>query len=140
MTGYIISLLILVLVVIAWRYASTRKAATTVTTKPKRLLSFTTAHTPKEVLQTLIEKTPGSDYTIDSVDEEHLCLILSTPPTATTWGFFYPVYLTQQDEGRTLVEVGIQSKLYQMGPLVRRQHERCLAHINRALSSEVGTA
>ncbi len=61
MTGYIITFFILVLLVIAWRYASTRKTSTTVTTKPKRLLSFTTAHTPQDVLQTIIEKTPGSD-------------------------------------------------------------------------------
>jgi len=140
MTGPIITLLILVLVVIAWRYASTRKASTAVTTKPKRLLSFTTAHTPHDVLQTIIEKTQGSEYTIESIDEENLRLILSTPPTATTWGFFYPVYLAKQDDGRTLVEVGIQSKLYQMGPLVRRQHERCFAHIKGAFSSEVATA
>ncbi len=137
MTGYIISFFILVLLVIAWRYASTREASTAVTTKPKRLLSFTTAHTTHDVLQILIEKTQGSEYSIDSVDEEHLSLILSTPPTATTWGFFYPVYLTQQDDGRTLVEVGIQSKLYQMGPLVRRQHERCFAHVKGVLYQQV---
>ena len=133
MTGYVLTVLILVMLVIAWRYASTRKASTAVTAKPKRLLSFTTAHPPREALQILIDKTQGSDYAIDNVDEDHCSLILSTPPTATTWGFFYPIYLTQQDDGLTLVEVGIQSKLYQVGPLVRRQHERCFAHVKEVL-------
>lgn len=138
MTGVIIFLLILVLVAVAWRYASTREAATTVTAKPKRLLSFTTAYPPREALDAIVAAAPDSAYTLDSVEAEDLRLILSTPPTATTWGFFYPVYLIEQDDGSTLVEVGIQSKLFQVGPLVRQQHERCLAYVRETLESGEG--
>lgn len=135
MTGLFITLLMLVLVVVAWRYAAGRKAPAAMTTRPKRLLSFTTATPAREALETIVAKTRNSAYSVESIDEAQRHLILSTPPTATTWGFFYPVYLTEQADGRTLVEVGIQSKLFQMGPLVRRQHAHCLAYLKEALAS-----
>lgn len=133
MTGLALTILILILLVIALRYASRRQSTTAVAAKPKRVLSFTTEDSPEAVVQAILERTQGSTYTIDKVADANPRLILSTPPTATTWGFFYPIYLTRHDDGRTLVEVGIQSRLYQVGPLVRKQHEQCFAHVQEAV-------
>jgi heme/copper-type cytochrome/quinol oxidase subunit 2 len=133
MNTFIFWLLILAIIGIAWRYASRRNAASVVTKKPKRLHTFTTAQTPEAIIAAIRQKVLASDYTLDSIAEENPRLMLSTPPSATTWGFFYPIYLTVQDDGLTLVEVGIESKLVQMGPLVRQQHEACVVFVKAAL-------
>ena len=126
-------LFILLLVGIAWRYALRSNAASVVTKKPKRLHAFTTAQPPEAIIEAIRQKVLASNYTLDSIAGENPRLILSTPPSATTWGFFYPIYLTVQDDGLTLVEIGIESKLVQMGPLVRQQHEACVVFVKAAL-------
>ena len=132
-SSLVVFIFALLLVGIAWRYASRRNAASVVTKKPKRLHAFATAQPPEAIIAAIRQKVPASDYTLDSIAEENPRLMLSTPPTATTWGFFYPIYLTVQDDGQTLVEVGIESKLVQMGLLVRQQHEACVAFVKAAL-------
>ena len=132
-TGLVTFLFVLLLVGIAWRYASRRNAASVVTKKPKRLHAFTTAQPPEAIIEAIRQKVPDSDYALDSIAEENPRLMLSTPPSAMTWGFFYPIYLTPQDDGQTLVEVGIESKLVQMGPLVKQQHEACVVFVKASL-------
>ncbi len=133
MTTVITTLLVLVLVAVAVRYARQREASSTVVKKPKRVLSFTTSQEIDHVLQAIIRSVEESEYGLETTDDENPRLILGTPPTATTWGFFYPVYLTRQDDGQTLIEVGIQSRLFQAGPIVRKHHARCFGLITEAV-------
>ncbi|HMB89740.1 MAG TPA: hypothetical protein VKP65_02765 [Rhodothermales bacterium] len=133
MNTLIFWLLILVIIGLAWRYASKRSAASVVTQKPKRLQAFTKAQSPEAIIEAIRQKVAASNYTLESIAEENPRLILSTPPTAMTWGFFYPIYLTPQVDGSTLVEVGIESKLMQMGPVVKQQHEACVVFVKAAL-------
>jgi len=109
--------------------SKTRKATLHLKQKPKRLLGFITNQSPKKIIEqvTLIAST--INYTIENIDESIGRIILSSSPNwitgwITGWGFFYPVYVSIQNDGNTLVEVGIKSRLIQGGPLVTRAHKK----------------
>ncbi|MEV0701948.1 hypothetical protein AB0I53_29095 [Saccharopolyspora sp. NPDC050389] len=53
-------------------------------------------------------------------------MLLSSRPTAFTWGFFYPAVVYAEGAG-TRVDLGIKSKAVQYGPLVTQAHRK-LAH------------
>lgn len=64
-------------------------------------------------------------------------VVLTTKPTFATWGFFYPVHITESAGGST-VTVGIRSRLVQFGPLVRSAHPQCEAAIEQQLVGSAG--
>jgi hypothetical protein len=66
----------------------------------------------------------GAPYRIDDLDPEHKTLVLSSPPTLATWGFLYPITITANGTG-SLIQIGIESRFIQLGPLVTRAHTRC---------------
>ena len=70
---------------------------------------------------------------VDDKDPATKILVLSSPVTFFTWGFFYPVYLHAEGTGTRIV-VGCKSKVFQWGPLVTRAHNECVTEIERALS------
>ena len=76
--------------------------------------------------------SPKLGYKVESFDVEKGNVILSSSITPFSWGFFYPIYITSQDE-ISEVEIGITSKLIQSGPLRTRQHKKCFHAIKSAL-------
>ncbi len=83
-------------------------------------------------------------YTIEDIDESIGRIILSSIPNwisgwISGWGFFYPVYVSIQNDGNTLVEVGIKSRLYQGGPLVTRAHKKFYNRVKSAISTDIGS-
>ena len=113
--------------------AAMRKGSSAVKTKPSRLMSFTTARAPHDVMTIVIRFAQQSGYKIDEIAESDGRILLSDSATATSWGFFYPVYVSKQNDGNSLVEVGIKSQLIQVGPIVSRNHERCFNGIKAAI-------
>lgn len=59
--------------------------------------------------------------------------MISDSAKLTTYGFFYPIYLSAIDEKTTLIEVGIKSKAFQLGPIVTRCHEQCFNEIKATM-------
>ena len=124
--------------------SKTRKATSHLKQKPKRLLGFITNQSPKKIIEqvTLIAST--FNYTIEDIDESIGRIILSSSPNwisvwISGWGFFYPVFLSIQNDGNTLVEVGIKSRLYQRGPLVTRAHKKFYSRVKSAISTNIGS-
>lgn len=113
--------------------AAMRKGSSAVKTKPSRLMSFTTARAPHDVMTIVVRFAQQSGYKIDEIAESDGHILLSDSATATSWGFFYPVYVSRQNDGNSLVEVGIKSQLIQVGPIVSRNHERCFNGIKAAI-------
>ena len=72
-------------------------------------------------------------FTVDDKDREHKILVLSSPVTFFTWGFLYPVYLEPMGTG-TRIQIGCHSKFFQLGPLVTKSHNECVAAIESSLS------
>ena len=106
------------------RFSKQRKALSVVKGKPRRIKMLNTKLTPKTVINNIVHFAQNSGYRIEDIDESRGRVILSSPFNHHTWGFFYPIYITSQNNENTLVEVGIQSKLYQIGPFVWKNHKQ----------------
>ena len=113
--------------------ASLRKGSSSLGNKPKRLKSFSTMLKPLDAFKAIIAWAPVAGYQIDEVEEEDMKLLLSSSATATTYGFFYPIFFSTNTSGTCLVEVGIKSKILQIGPIVSRNHEKCFNGIRAAV-------
>jgi hypothetical protein len=92
--------------------------------KPRRIKSFTTALGSTEVAKHIVNYARQNNMKFDEFDKENGRIVVSQPPTLTSWGFFYPVFLSTDEKNHTVVEVGIWSKLIQFGPITTRFHER----------------
>jgi hypothetical protein len=112
--------------------SKTRKATLLLKQRPKRLLRFTINQSPQTLIEqvTLLART--FNYTIVDIDKSIGRIILSSSINWMSWGFFYPVYFLIQNDGNTLVEVGIKSRLYQYGPLVTRAHKKFYNRVRNA--------
>jgi hypothetical protein len=104
--------------------------------KPRRILTFSTNTTIEKTMQIIIQYQ--NKYKIDDFNEVKFIIVLSDSPpfnplVSTGYGFFYPIYLTKQNEGRIDIEVGIKGKLFQWGPIVSRNHEKCFNGIKAAV-------
>jgi hypothetical protein len=134
LTGMIIGLIAGVVVVcVGLIVASMRSGASAMNQRPRRIQYFAAWGTPDVLLKAIIRFAQMSGYKIDAIDEAGGRLVLSDSASFTSWGFFYPVFLTYQGNGSTVIEVGIKSKLVQVGPIVTRHHEKCLNGIRGAI-------
>jgi hypothetical protein len=125
-------LVILVLFVVLF-IATTRKAGALLGVRTRRMLSVPTPASPDESLKAIIRFAQQSGYKVAAIQETEGLLVLDESISLMTWGFYFPVRVSQQADGLTLVEVGIRSKLFQVGPIVSRTHEKCVAGIRAAL-------
>lgn len=48
------------------------------------------------------------------------------------YGFFFPIYVSAEND-KTLIEIGIRSKVLQLGPIPERTLERFVAGIKASL-------
>ena len=131
-SAFISVFLLLLLIIIA----AMRKGSSALKSKPKRLKSITTTNNPQETLKTIIRFAQQSNYKISVIDETKCQLVLDESLTFTSWGFFYPIFVSQSADNTTMIEVGIKSKLIQVGPIVSGHHERCVNGIKAALFAQ----
>ena len=110
-----------------------RKGSSTLTEKPSGLKTFVADASSEAVLKTIIRFAQQTGYSIDTIEDNNGRIVLSDSATATSWGFFYPIFLSQKEDGKTLVEIGIKSKAIQFGPIVSQHHEKCFNGIKAAI-------
>jgi len=120
-------------------FSSKRDPSFLLKKKPKHLMDLKTKLLPNEVITIIIDDvSPKLGYKVESFDVEKGNVILSSS-SPSTWGFFYPIYITSQDD-ICAVEIGIKSKLIQGGPiggpLRTRQHKKCFHAIKSALTNK----
>lgn len=133
LTGLIIGIL---MVCIGLLIASMRKSYSALESKPSRLQSFSTPSNPEDTLKAIVHFAQQSGYKVSAFEEAKGQLVLEESASVTSWGFFLPVFVSRQSDGSTLVEVGIKSKLVQVGPTVSRSHEKCVNGIKAALFAQ----
>lgn len=121
----IVWLVIAVFLAVALLVVFTRKGSVATIAMTKRRIVLHSAAPPQAVYAWITQYCP-SGYSVEDHDPARGIVILSSRPTAFTWGFFYPIAVYPEDGG-TRVDLGIKSKLFQYGPLVTRTH-RTLAH------------
>jgi len=110
---------------IALIISASRKGASAADNKPRRIQSFVTRMTPSAVMRAVITFAQRSGYRIEFLDETEGKIVLSDSVSLSSFGFFYPIFVTPQGGDQTLVEVGIKSRAWQVGPIVARHHDRC---------------
>lgn len=114
-------------------FPALRSGKSAVKTKPKKIIAYVTARPPAEVMEIVQRFAQDNRYQVDDIDAAKGRIILSDAANRNSWGFFYPIYVSSQEGGGTLVEVGIQSRLVQMGRVVKSNHEKCAKGIEAAL-------
>jgi hypothetical protein len=102
------------------------------------VISFTANVERTIALKAIIEFAQSGGYKVDSFDENQGTLVLSDSISLTASGFFYPIELVHGGNNETTVNIGIKSKVIgDLGPIVRRNHEKCANGIRAALFSKV---
>ena len=99
--------------------------------KGKRSFSFTIDNYGEHPLKTIIDFASKNGYEVDDVDENRMIIILSDSATFSSYGFFYPIYLSKQDEEKLVVEIGIISKFFQLDTIINNKHEKCVNGIKK---------
>lgn len=118
-------LLVFSFVIIVTFIASMRKGTSVCKTKPFQLYSHITNLDVANLINIIADFASKFGYKIDYFDESTGRIILSDSTNYTSYGFFYPIYLSKLKDGDIKIEIGIKSKLHQSGPLVTRYLERC---------------
>ncbi|MFA5366761.1 MAG: hypothetical protein WC333_02675 [Dehalococcoidia bacterium] len=135
MEGLIIGIVVGIIIAgIGLIIASKKRGSVYLGAKSGQRQSFSTAGSPKETLKAICLFAKETGYKIAAIDEPKGQVVFEESASLLSWGFFFPVSVTQQSNGSTLVEVGIESKLVQVGPIVSRNHKRCVKGIKSALS------
>lgn len=110
-----------------------RKATDVAGKKPRKLKSFAVNRDKEKVLKTLISQIESKGYSLEDSSEHAADLLISDEMEATSWGFYYSIYLTPTDKHVTLIEVGIKSKVFQIGPVVTKHHLKCIEKLQSIL-------
>jgi hypothetical protein len=118
-------------------FAMTRKGSWALQVKPQRIESFSTRMSLEESLASIICFAQESGYKISNLDEMANRIVLEEPTSLWSYGFFFPVFISKQRDGDTLISVGIKSKFIQYGPVVSRSHRRCVNGIKASFSEQV---
>ena len=121
----------LLLIAIGYVVAFTRKGHVRMGMSSSQI-TITSPAPPEVVLERI--KLIGSPYHIDAA--EGPVVIVSSPVTFGSWGFFYPVHVHAEGSGSRIV-VGVSSKVFQIGPLVTRAHNKCVEAIEATLAVPV---
>lgn len=89
-----------------------RPGYSAIRSKPSRLQSFTTELNPEETMKAIVRFAQQTGYKISFTDEAKGQLVLDKPVSFTSYGFFFPVFVSQQSDNTNLVEIGIKSKFF----------------------------
>lgn len=127
----LIVLIPVVMVGVMLLVAFTRKGSVGTVAMTTRRIVLHSAVPPGAVYDWLTQYSP-SGYLVEDTDPARGIVILSSRPTAFSYGFFYPVVVYPEGAG-TRVDLGIKSKVFQYGPVVTRAHRK-LAHALAALT------
>lgn len=94
-----------------------------------RVLRFTTETPPDKIMASLAGGVPEAKATLMQTDEKTSRLVLASPISLATWGFWYPIHITPAPGGGSQVDVGIASRGMQWGPLVTKAHKNFIAMV-----------
>jgi hypothetical protein len=123
-------LLPIVIVIVGLVIAGARRGNVRMVRIGSRRLELRSPGAPATVFERI--KSLGGRYRLDDADPATHRIVLSTSPTLATWGFFYPIEIHADGES-SRIEIGIQSRLIQLGPLVTRAHKQCAEAIQTLL-------
>ena len=100
---------------------------------PDRRRELSVAAAPEEAFAAILHI--AAPFGIDDSDPKMLVIIIQKPVALFGgWGFFFPVFIAPAPGGGSQITVGCTSKVFQMGPLVTRAHNKCVDAIEATLA------
>jgi hypothetical protein len=89
---------------------------------------------PNDTFNIILQFAFKSGYRVDDIDEKKLCVIFNERMTLTNYGSLYPIFV-RNDKGKTIVEVGIISKLgfFSIGPINNKIIKRHLEYMQNGI-------
>lgn len=125
----------LIITAIAYFIALTRSHTSFIGTRPKKMSTLLTSHSLETVRQAMTKFSDYYRYTVVHRNDLENHIILEDTITWTSFGFFYIIYFTKQPDGKTLIDVGIESKLIQnYGPIPTKMLSSCISGIQNILN------
>ena len=100
---------------------SKKKKGTSDVSSALRIETITTDLSKTVTLKAIVEFAKSNGYKIDMFDETQFKVLLSDSMTISSWGFFYPIEV-KDDNNSTSVIVGIESQKNQIGPVVTQMY------------------
>ncbi|HEY6034277.1 MAG TPA: hypothetical protein VIV58_08460 [Kofleriaceae bacterium] len=101
---------------------------------PSRQRVLDVESSPAEAFRQLLHI--ARPFVIDDHDAKLNVVIVSKPVALFGgWGFFFPVFIAPGARGGSVLTVGCKSKVFQMGPLVTRAHDKAVQAILTALAT-----
>lgn len=121
--------LIILVVCITLIVAGTKKGSTLIAKKPKQITTITCEKTCGDVFKKLVKFGQGGTYKVEAMDESKKVIVFGENASAIHMGFFYPVYISSDENNKTLIEIGIQGKLKELKSVVSKNHEKFINNI-----------
>lgn len=125
-------------IIFMYTRASNRKVTDAVPIKPTKDMRLLIAPLPpQDAANRVVSLAPSQGFQVSDVSLDGSRVILGTNPGFSsygffTYGFFYPIYFTAQLGGWTLIEVGVVPKVYQWGPVVTMNQDKCIGLVRVA--------
>jgi len=100
---------------------------------PSRRRVVTSNAAPAEVFDRLLRI--ARPYVVDDSDPRTHVIVLSRGRGLFGgWGFLFPVFIAPAPGGGSELTIGCTSKVFQVGPLVTRSHDKCVDAIEAQLA------
>ncbi len=116
-------------------YVKNKKGTSSMEKPTNRMKAFITDLPINKSMKAIIQFAQTNRYKIDDFNEEKAIIVLSDEHKNAgggTYGFIYPIYLSQHAPDEILIEVGIKGKMpYVTG--YDTPHERCVNGIKSAI-------
>lgn len=119
------------LVVVGYLIAFSRKGSVRTASLGSRRLEVHTPADPAAAFERI--RAMRGKFNADDSDANVKIVVLASAVTFFSWGFLYPIYIHAEGSG-SRIEIGIQSKFIQIGPIVGKWHRDCVAAVEAALS------
>jgi hypothetical protein len=113
--------------------AISRKSSSSLNSKPQRSESVTTTKSIEEALRLITSFASSSGYKVSHFEPESGQLVLEEGTSMTSYGFFYPISVISNGAGGSLVQIGVKSRAFQVGPVVGRSLDKVVNGIKAAL-------
>jgi len=128
----------LIFVFILYLYGSSRNAGEATANRPVDLTSFTTPTPKADVFRAVIMFAQMSGLNVESVDEAQGKIVLGEDLNIMKNhnGYWLSVYVSENGRGTTVVELGIKSKAYQAGFMLRSIRDKAANNIKAAIMTQ----
>ena len=131
--AYFFLSLMLFIVLVIFIVAGTRKGSVWINKKPGRIETIISEKSPDEVFKKLVKFGQGGTYKVEAVDETKKVIVFGEGISMLALSFFYPVYISADQNNKTLIEAGIVPKVLELPPVVSKSHESFINNLKISL-------